>query len=219
MHADQELELHHLEQAAEWCTSILSSIPADAWHHRGGGSCSWTVRDTADHIVDALMFYAAHVGARAQSRIHPIRSGDPEAMPEQLIDGIGVVSGLLGRVLQDMERGDRVYHPSGMADRSGIVGMACTELLAHTYDAATGAVEYPSPPENLCSAVLDRIFPWAQSGDVRSAQGSWRVFLSVTGRAGLAGEPPADADWWYQSAPLREWDGIPRRRSVPPQWS
>ena len=29
---------------------------------------------------------------------------------------------------------------------------------------------------------------------------------------------PSDPGWWWQSAPLAEWDGKPRRRTSPPRW-
>ena len=36
--------------------------------------------------------------------------------------------------------------------------------------------------------------------------------------AAYVGTRATDADWWWQSAPLAEWDGAPRRRTSPPPW-
>ena len=92
--------------------------------------------------------------------------------------------------------------------------MACTEILVHTEDATGAGVTSASTlPIALADAVVDRVLPWAP----RDGTG-WERLMWATGRASLGGRPPEPADWWWQSAPLAEWDGKPRRRTSPPQW-
>jgi hypothetical protein len=107
-----------------------------------------------------------------------------------------------------------VFHPSGFADRTGWIGMACTELLAHAYDIATEAeIPIDRPPDDLAGSIVERVLPWSPKEGT-----GWERLLWATGRAALGAQPPQDSDWWWQSAPLAEWDGKPRRRSTPPQW-
>ena len=117
-------------------------------------------------------------------------------------------------LLEDMPDDARAFHPSGRADRTGWIGMACTELLVHGFDIAAAARVALSPPDDrIAQSVVERVLPWAVGDDT-----GWSQLLWATGRASLGARPPHDPDWWWQSAPLSEWDGQPRRRATPPQW-
>jgi hypothetical protein len=120
---------------------------------------------------------------------------------------------ILVRLLDGMTDRDRAYHPSGLADQTGWIGMACTELLVHGHDLAIGAGVDISGPAVLADAVVNRVLPWAPPED-----DGWARLLWATGRRSLGQRPPAGDDWWWQSAPLIDWDGQPRRRDAPPQW-
>ena len=61
--------------------------------------------------------------------------------------------------------------------------------------------------------MIARVFPWVDRGPAPPGA----LLLGVTGRAEVAGVP-ADPDWWWQSAPLDEWDGRARHRDVAPGW-
>jgi hypothetical protein len=105
----------------------------------------------------------------------------------------------------------RAWHPSGLADASGWAGMAVTELLVHGHDVAR-ALEIELPlPKQICRRTLIRVFPWV-SLDLGPPEA---LLLAVTGRARVHGIPH-DPEWWWQSAPVAEWDGKPRRRTSPP---
>jgi hypothetical protein len=184
----------------------FAALPAQAWAQPAP---DWTPRRTLDHLVDALALYAAYVGARANGRLVPPRDGDPAAPVDRLLVDLAAAGDRLAGLLAAMGDGERAFHPSGLADRTGWIGMACTELLVHTWD-ATGAAAVELEP--LAAAVVDRMLPWAPPGD------GWGRLLQATGRAALGSVPPARADWWWQSAPLAEWDGQARRRTAPPQW-
>jgi hypothetical protein len=208
-----ELATSDLTKIADWASERWLEIPIDGWD-ASDTTVGWTARRTLDHVVDVMFLYSAYVATRARSRVSPPRNGDPSSDPEALIAALRSGAVILTRLLEGFRDDERAYHPSGMADRSGWIGMACTEILVHTNDAtgaaATSASNFPSA---LAGAVVDRVLPWAP----RDGTG-WERLMWATGRASLGGRSPEPADWWWQSAPLAEWDGIPRRRTSPPQW-
>jgi hypothetical protein len=198
--------------AATWAARSLAGVPPDAWQ-LPGTTVSWTPRQTLDHIIDSLFLHAAYVARRAATRISPPRNGDPSAGPEHLRDVLTSAAAVHAHLLEELPTGVRVFHPSGLADAEGWIGMACTEVLVHTYDVAAATGIRLEPPVRLAAAVVARVLPWAYG-----REDGWARLLWATGRAPLGDRPPAPADWWWQSAPLAQWDGRPRRRTVPPAW-
>lgn len=81
----------------------------------------------------------------------------------------------------------------------------------HDAAAALG-LELPLPGRT-CARTMARVFPWVPSTDADPGL----LLLAVTGRARVVGVP-ADPQWWWQSAPIAEWDGRPRRRTSPAGW-
>ena len=211
------LEPDDVRTAAEWAALRFAGLPSDAWDEPAP---HWTRRRTLDHVVDALAFYGAYVGTRARERLAPPRDGDRDATPAALVRQMRAAADRFTALLAGMADAERAFHPSGMADCAGWIGMACTELLVHTWDATRaedgadddGGQEGFGQMAGLASRVVARVLPWAPPGD------GWARLLQATGRAPLGDAPPAGADWWWQSAPLGEWDGRPRRRTAPPQW-
>ncbi|WMF04523.1 hypothetical protein [Micromonospora robiginosa] len=67
------------------------------------------------------------------------------------------------------------------------------EILLHTRDVARGLDLAWSPPAELCSAVVRRLFPDAPAGDPTP------VLLWLTGRAPMGGRPRRTA-WTWQAA-------------------
>ena len=200
----------HLIVALEWSTAAWEQTRDDEWD-RTTSATEWSRRSTLDHLVDAMVLYSAYVATRATKRVAPPRNGDPGASPLQLIEVFGSTGVTLQRVLDELPRGARAFHPSGLADTTGWIAMACTEILVHTFDASPATVD-PAIVE-AAELVVERALPWAPpDGD------GWERLLWATGRAPLGGRAPASSDWWWQSAPLDEWDRKPRRRSAPPQW-
>jgi hypothetical protein len=172
---------------------------------------NWTVTRTIEHVPDTLLFYAGQVARRATSNYGIIRDGRSTGPSGQLRD-LETAAAICTAVFRDL--GDsRADHPSGNADGAGWVGMAVTEILVHGYDAA-GALDVPiTLPEAVCARTLERVFPWIDRGGHDSAT----MLLFVTGRVAVDGVTGAE-DWWWQSAPLQEWDGQPRRRTQRPAW-
>jgi len=197
-----------LRVAADWAGRRFAVLADDAWDRPAP---DWTTRRTLDHLVDTMELYAAYVATRPAGRLAPPRDGDPGASRAELLAALAGSSERLAVLLAGMADGDRAFHPSGLADRTGWLGMACTELLVHTWEAA-GQDPGDAALDELAARVVDRVLPWAPSG------GGWARLLQATGRTPLGDVPPADADWWWHSAPRAAWDGRPHRRTSPPPW-
>ena len=182
------------------------------WSVRAG-DLEWDCRRTLDHIVDSLFLYAAYLAVRASGRIAPPRNGDPDASPAQLLETLGVTAAILAEVARAAPPGARAFHPAGMADVSGWLGMACEEVLLHTGDIAQGLGLAFRPPDELSRRIAARIFPWAPAdGD------PWAALRWAAGRAALPGRERLGPDWYWHCAPLSEWDGTIKKRTSPPAW-
>lgn len=196
-------------------SSALAALTAVAdtdprWSQRAAPT-TWTAAQAAAHIADTLLFYAGQVARRADHRLPVLRDGRA-APPSEQLDNAVTAAHVLAGLLPGLGS-QRAWHPSGLADASGWAGMAVTELLVHGHDVARALnVDLPLP-EQVCRRTLARVFPW-----VSLTLGTPdALLLAVTGRAAVRGIP-RDTDWWWQSAPLAEWDGTPRQRTIPPQW-
>jgi hypothetical protein len=119
---------------------------------------------------------------------------------------------VLAALLRDLGS-DRAWHPSGNGDASGWAGMAITELLVHGHDVARCLQVQLDPHRDVCAGTVARVFPWVSLTTTEPQH----ILLAVTGRAAAPGVGN-DPDWWWQSAPLDEWDGRPRRRTTAPAW-
>ncbi len=140
-----------------------------------------------------------------------LRDGRTAPASEQVDNAISAAHVLAG-LLRGLGSA-RAWHPSGVADASGWVGMAVTEILVHGHDTAAAlGIELPLPTQ-VCARTVARVFPWVS----QTAAGPEQLLLAATGRDSIVGVP-ADTQWWWQSAPLSEWDGRPRRRTDPPGW-
>jgi hypothetical protein len=172
---------------------------------------TWTAVRTVEHIADTLLFYAGQVARRADRRLPVLRDGRT-APPSEQLDNVVTGAHALARLIRDL--GDeRAFHPSGMADAGGWAGMAVTEILVHGRDAAGALGQQLVLPERVCRRTVDRVFPWVSGVDASPGE----LLMAVTGRTSVTGVAD-DPEWWWQSAPLAEWDGRPRRRTAPPGW-
>jgi hypothetical protein len=185
--------------------AALSAVgDADPRWSRQAAPTTWTAARTVAHIADALLYYADH-------RLPVLRDGRA-APPSEQLDNAVTAAYVLAGLLRDLGPA-RAWHPSGLADADGWAGMAVTELLVHGHDVAR-ALEFELPlPEQVCRRTLARVFPWV-SLDLGTPE---VLLLAVTGRATVH-DIPSDPEWWWQSAPVAEWDGEPRRRTSPPRW-
>jgi uncharacterized protein (TIGR03083 family) len=172
---------------------------------------TWTAAQTVEHVTDALLFYCGQVARRADRRLPVLRDGR-SAPPSEQADNVVTAAAVLVAQLRDLGDG-RAWHPSGSADAAGWAGMAVTELLVHGSDAARALGVDLTLPADVCERTVARVFPWVD----RTCGDPAALLLAVTGRLDVPGVLH-DPGWWWQSAPLREWDGRPRHRDTPPGW-
>jgi uncharacterized protein (TIGR03083 family) len=177
------------------------------------GTLDWTCRRTLDHLIDGTVFYCGQVANEAPKRLPPIRMGNADASVEDLVTTIGTVAHILASALRSAPDGGRFFHPAGMADRSGYAAMSCVELLVHTSDIAAGLGIDFAPPNELCERVVRRLFPWIDD----MGPDAFAVMRWTTGRITIDGREDVAADWYWQCAPLSEWDGTIKKRPAPPQ--
>lgn len=188
----------HLQQAAQVCLPALRALADRPWTVPTE-RLEWDVRTTVAHVADALGFYALHLAARHSGRLRfdlACHSGTPN---EALIAVVGAVIDALALIAANSPRDARGWHFHGMADRSGFVAMGCSELLVHTDDALQGLGFHLDPPDDVCEAVVERLFPGSPSG-VRG----WNRLLWATGRLEIPGHGRLGPDWRMRPAPMNE---------------
>lgn len=175
------------------------------------GTLDWTCRQTLNHVIDGTLFYSGQVANQASTRLPRIRSGDPDASIDDLITTLGTVGRIFASALRAAPDGARAFHPAGMADMSGYAAMSCVEILVHTGDIAAGLGFNFNPPAGLCDRVVRRLFPWLDD----TTPDAWSVLRWTTGRIAIADRDDVAADWYWQCAPLSEWDGTIKKRPAP----
>jgi uncharacterized protein (TIGR03083 family) len=173
----------------------------------------WSCRYTLDHTANALAGYAMHLSTRATERRPRFReNGDGQSIAELLMaveSGASILADVC-RAAPDEARG---FHPAGMANWSGFIGMGCTEVLIHTDDIARAFEIDVQVDRALCRRVLGRIFPWAPSeGD------AWEILRWAAGRTALPDHERLGPEWYWHCEPLEGWDGTVNTRTRPPEW-
>ena len=197
--------------AAEALTPLAAVPDQDPRWERLAVPTLWPADRALQHITDALLYYCGHVARRADRRLPPLRT-ESFAPPSELLDNVLTAAHVLAGLLRDLGTG-RAWHPRGQADAAGWTGMAVTEILVHGYDtAAVVGVELPLPAQ-VCARTVTRVFPWMPTCTVARMVAADQLLLATTGRVDLDGLA-CDPHWWWQSAPLSEWDGQPRRRTA-----
>jgi hypothetical protein len=188
---------------------VLREVPAEAWAGRAG-TLEWDCWETVEHLSDDLFAYAAQLGPKAppmagevpfvwESRrpggpantVHADRAAGPAGLL-QVLEACGAMLVAMVRVTPPQVR---AHHVFGASDPEGFAAMGIVETLVHTHDLAEGLGLVWSPPAELCSRVLARLFPDAPQGEE-----PWPTLLWATGRADLPGRP-RPVTW--------RWDGTP----------
>lgn len=162
----------------------------------------WDCRHTTEHIGDCLLSYAGQLTVEPRERYVPFMAhADTDAPPEGLLEFVLMGGRVLASVVRTSPAGARAYHPTGLADREGFMGMGCVEVLVHGHDVATGLGLELDPPREVCARVLDRMFPEQAASAADAEDDPWAVLRWATGRTDLPGRP-APASWRWRGAPL-----------------
>lgn len=175
------------------------------------GTLEWTCRKTLDHTIDGTVFYVGQVANQAPARLPAVRKGDADATIDDLIAMQHNVGHIFASVLRAAPADIRPFHPAGMADVSGYAAMSCVEILVHAFDISQGLGIAFNPPADLCERVVNRLFPWIDD----MSPDAWSVLRWTTGRIAIEGRDEVAADWYWQCAPLSEWDGTIKKRPAP----
>ena len=208
----QELVPDDLRRAVNVAAETFTPTTEADWSV-GAGDLEWTCRETLEHNIDGLLWYAANLATLSTVRRTDLRDGrHGDARPTilDLVDSLVSAGHILARVVEATPMGGRGFHGSGMADAAGFIGMGCDETLVHSYDVSRGLGLAFAPPPDICGAVVARLFPWAPAHD-----DPWQLLLWCNGRAPLPDSPRIGPGWGWWSRPLDEWDGVPYTEGWP----
>ncbi|WP_329019465.1 hypothetical protein [Streptomyces sp. NBC_00690] len=198
-----------LDRAVQLAVAVLRGAPPLAWGGKAG-SLEWDCWETVEHLSDDLFAYAAQMGPRTPPLEGEVpfvwesrRPGGPAnvvhadrtAGPAGLLQVLEASGALLVAMVRTTSPQVRAYHVHGVSDAEGFAAMGIVETLVHTHDLAQGLGLAWSPPADLCSRVLDRLFPHAPGSTDR-----WPTLLWATGRADLPGRP-RPTTWRWDSTP------------------
>jgi hypothetical protein len=195
-----------LDQAVQLAVATLREAPPADWD-RKAGSLEWDCWETVEHLSDDLFAYAAQLGPRTP----PLDGGVPFAWgsrrpggpanvvyadraagPAGLLQVLEASGALLVAMVRTTSSRTRAYHSFGVSDPEGFAAMGVVETLVHTHDLAEGLGLTWTPPADLCSKVLARLFP-----DAPGTTDPWPTLLWATGRAELPGQPRLTTWRWY----------------------
>jgi hypothetical protein len=190
-------------EAAAYVRETLAPAIGMDWSVRAG-RLEWDVDFTITHLTAAAAKYTLYLASRSTRFIAVRLDKWRGATQAEQVDAMVGVAHALANVAAVTPPTVRAFHANGMFDAEGYVAMACSEMLVHGYDAATGLRLDFEPPDDLCRAVVGRLYPWLTGDD----EGAWRAMLWHTGRIELPGREPHDDDTWTCLAdPISEWDG------------
>ncbi|MEV0073803.1 MULTISPECIES: DinB family protein [unclassified Amycolatopsis] len=185
-----------LERALTCVDTTLRPTLAQDWT-RKAGELEWDCRQTAEHVGDVLMSYAAQVVSRPQDHyVRFLAKADEGATPDELLELALTGARLLQAAVSTSAEDTRAYHPTGRADLAGFAAMGCAELLLHGEDLATGLGTELDPPREVCANVVARLFP----GEA-PASDPWDGLRWCAGRIALPGRSRR-TEWKWRGAPL-----------------
>ncbi|MFJ9541689.1 GNAT family N-acetyltransferase [Streptomyces sp. NPDC101225] len=188
---------YRVQEAVEGCVAVLRTAADRDWTAVRAGRLEWNCHETAFHIAEDLIAYAANLAGRAQDAYVPfditLDEGTGNAGLLQVIETTGA---LFAATLRTTPREVRAFHPYPFrsANREGFAAMGVAEVLAHTYDIAEGLGLAYEPPATLPEFVLTHIFPHVQPGPDH-----WRTLLWATGRGDLPGRAPVTEWRWHNN--------------------
>ncbi|MER5530707.1 GNAT family N-acetyltransferase [Streptomyces sp. NPDC002677] len=184
-------------EAVAGCVAALRPAVARDWTEVRAGRLDWNCHETAVHVADDLLAYAANLAGRAQDAYVPFELRlDDGTDNSGLLHVIETTGALLAATVRTTPRTIRAFHPYPFrsADRVGFAAMGVAEVLLHTHDMAAG-LEIPyQPSAELAESVLALLFPHVQPGPT-----PWETLLWATGRGELPGRAPVTEWRWHNN--------------------
>jgi len=201
-------ELDHTDviAAMEAAHNTLAPAVDRDWSVKAG-KLEWSCRQTLEHLSTGLSFYYSSLAISATERIQRPQTVSDQLTIADLLLLLKANAMILARVVESSPSSTRGFHPAGMADPSGFAAMGCDEILIHTSDIAAGLGVVFQPLADLSARVVDRLFPWAPTD-----YDQWQTLLWANGRTWLPNWGLLEDNWYWQCAPLSEWDGTINKR-------
>ncbi|WP_406437231.1 GNAT family N-acetyltransferase [Streptomyces sp. NBC_00631] len=190
----RELGGDRITEAVAGCVAALRPAVARDWTEVRAGGLDWNCHETAVHVADDLVAYAANLAGRAQDAYVPFELRlDDGTDNSGLLHVIETTGALLAATVRTTSRHVRAFHPYPFrsADRVGFAGMGIAEVLLHTHDMTQGLGLPYQPAEELAESVLAHLFPHVQPGPT-----PWQTLLWATGRGELPGRAPVTQWRW-----------------------
>lgn len=175
--------------AAAVIAALRPGVDAD-WSVRAG-DLDWSVDQTIAHMTGAPAKYAFYLSSRSARYIAVRVLPEEDATREERLDAIHASASALAGVAATAPDDACGFHVTGMRNAEQFLGMACNELLVHTYD-VTCALGLPyEPPEELCQTVIEHCYPGRDQ-----QRPVWPFLVWLSGRRHPAatgwGQPPDD---------------------------
>lgn len=193
----QEMGGDEVTAAVAGCVAALGTAVDRDWTEVTAGGLDWNCHETAVHVADDLVAYAANLAGRAQDAYLPFELTLDEGTGNSgLLHVIETTGALLAATVRTTPRQVRAFHPYPFrsADRAGFAAMGVAEVLLHTHDMAQGLGLPYRPAEELAESVLSFLFPHVQPGPT-----SWETLLWATGRGELPGRAPVTGWRWHNN--------------------
>jgi hypothetical protein len=192
------LAVEQLTVAVEALREALGPAMDEDWSVPAG-SLEWSVSQTVDHVVDALVWYAALVASSASTAVALDAKPPAGVSHDQRLQALTAAACILRDVLAAAPSSRRVWHSSGMSNSAGFLAMALDETLVHGHDIATGLDLSWEPDRGVAADVLARLFPGVEVGD-----DPWTTLVWANGRISLPDRPRRQSWVWDHSVALAE---------------
>ncbi|CCH30767.1 hypothetical protein BN6_34690 [Saccharothrix espanaensis DSM 44229] len=188
-----------LDRAASIVEDVLAAAVDRDWR-AATGTGELNARDTAEHLGDCLLSYAAQLIATPPGRyVRFLAVADKDASAAEVLEFAVTGARILSSVVRTSPPTTRAHHPTGLADPAGFAAMGCVEVLVHGLDIARGLGLDLIAPADLCEPVVARMFPHTPAPDLDP----WTHLLWATDRIAVPGRP-AQTGWRWRGAPLDE---------------
>lgn len=131
----------YVTESVAGCLAALRPAVERDWTKVRAAGLEWNCHETAVHIADDLIAYAANLAGRAQDAYVPFELKLDEGTDNAgLLHVIETTGALLAAAVRTAPREARAFHPYPFrsANREGFAAMGIAEVVLHTRDLAGG---------------------------------------------------------------------------------
>lgn len=176
---------------------LLDRLDADDWQLTAV-NVGWSCWATAEHIAGDFAHYAGQVAGSPHG--HYVTFGfdtSRASTPDELREVVMVAGRLLIGAVQTADPQSAGWHPHGYFNPEGFAAMGAAEGLVHGHDIASALGLDWDPDQDLCTAVLSKLFPDAAPNE---RQSPLEALLVRTGRDSHVESP---RPWTYSGGAVR----------------